>query len=39
METILTRKEEVSATLRHLGFPYVALDLDGYRSGSMDEVV
>jgi PP-loop superfamily ATP-utilizing enzyme len=30
---------EVTAALREIGFAYVALDLTGYRSGSMDEVL
>ncbi len=29
----------VTAALRAIGFAYVALDLAGYRSGSMDEVL
>ena len=34
--------EQQSAVVRHfksLGFVYVTLDLEGYRSGSMDEVL
>ncbi len=30
---------KIAETLRRLGFSYVTLDLEGYRSGSMDEVL
>ncbi len=30
---------EISRELKSLGYKYVSLDLDGYRSGSMDEVL
>ncbi len=36
---ILEVKQEVAERLRELGFSYVTLDLEGYRSGSMDEVL
>jgi uncharacterized protein len=32
-------KDEISHELKKLGFNYVTLDLEGYRSGSMDEVL
>jgi uncharacterized protein len=32
-------REKVVAKLKFLGYNYVALDLEGYRSGSMDEQV
>jgi uncharacterized protein len=32
-------REKIAARLRELGFAYVTLDLIGYRSGSMDEVL
>ncbi|NOZ58532.1 MAG: ATP-dependent sacrificial sulfur transferase LarE [Euryarchaeota archaeon] len=32
-------REEIVAHLKALGFTYVTLDLEGYRSGSMDEVL
>jgi uncharacterized protein len=38
-EKILMRQEEVVRHLKALGFAYVTLDLEGYRSGSMDEVL
>ncbi len=31
--------EEIAKEFRKLGFSYVSLDLEGYRSGSMDEVL
>jgi uncharacterized protein len=31
--------DEVARRLKQLGWRYVALDLEGYRSGSMDEVL
>ncbi len=33
------RREQVVAALREAGFTYVTVDLAGYRSGSMDEVI
>jgi len=40
METILFPKRElISRHLRSLGFTYVTLDLEGYRSGSMNAVL
>ena len=39
MGKILDQQEAVAAKLRSLGFAYVTLDLEGYRSGSMDEVL
>ncbi len=36
---ILDQQPAVVSTLRSLGFAYVTLDLEGYRSGSMDEVL
>lgn len=38
-EKILEQQPAVTAKLRSLGFAYVTLDLEGYRSGSMDEVL
>ena len=34
--SVLEKKEEIIARLKVLGFDYVALDLEGFRSGSMD---
>lgn len=36
---LLARREQVSRKLKSLGFTYVSADLEGYRSGSMDEVL
>ena len=33
-----TRKE-ISSELKNLGFKYVTMDMDGYRTGSMNEVL
>ena len=33
---ILERKEEVLAMLKKVGVPFLTLDLEGFRSGSMD---
>jgi uncharacterized protein len=35
----LARQEEIAAKLRAMGFDYVTLDLEGFRSGSMNEVL
>ncbi|MFQ5800693.1 MAG: ATP-dependent sacrificial sulfur transferase LarE [Candidatus Hydrothermarchaeales archaeon] len=39
VEKALKIKDEISQELKKLGFTYVTLDLEGYRSGSMDEVL
>jgi uncharacterized protein len=39
MEKILDMRPAVVRKLRSIGFSYVTLDLEGYRSGSMDEVL
>lgn len=39
MGRILEQKDQIAARLRSLGFSYITLDLEGYRSGSMDEVL
>ncbi len=36
---LLERRETIVANLQKLGFSYVALDLQGFRSGSMDETL
>jgi uncharacterized protein len=36
---VLEHQAEIAAKLRSLGFAYITLDLEGYRSGSMDEVL
>ncbi|MDH7499065.1 MAG: ATP-dependent sacrificial sulfur transferase LarE [candidate division NC10 bacterium] len=32
-------REQIVAKLKELGFPYITLDLEGYRTGSMNEVL
>jgi uncharacterized protein len=36
---IAARAAEIAATLKKIGFAYVTLDLRGYRTGSMNEVL
>lgn len=36
MPELLKRKREVAAYLKELGYSYITLDLEGFRSGSMD---
>jgi uncharacterized protein len=36
---VLARRERVSAAVHNAGYRYVTLDLDGFRSGSMNEVL
>jgi uncharacterized protein len=36
---VAERRSEVTAALKGLGYRYVALDLEGYRTGSMNEVL
>ncbi len=36
MEEVLAIREELADRMKGLGFPYVTLDLEGFRSGSMD---
>ncbi len=36
---VLARRQEVSAAVHEAGYRYVTLDLDGFRSGSMNEVL
>jgi uncharacterized protein len=36
---LLEKRPEITAAIKQAGFPYVALDLDGFRSGSMNEVI
>jgi uncharacterized protein len=33
------KRESISATLKSFGYKFVSLDLEGYRSGSMDEIL
>ena len=35
--TVAERRDKIACELRRIGFAYAALDLEGFRSGSMDE--
>ena len=39
LEGLLSKREEVTKHLRELGFAYVTMDLQGYRTGAMNEVI
>ena len=39
MGRVLAHRERITAALKDLGYMYVALDLEGYRTGSMNEVL
>lgn len=39
MDLILSAREKIQEYFRDLGFAYVTLDLIGYRSGSLDEIL
>jgi uncharacterized protein len=39
MKKILDMQPAVVKKLKSIGFSYVTLDLEGYRSGSLDEVL
>ncbi|MGE5527707.1 MAG: ATP-dependent sacrificial sulfur transferase LarE [Patescibacteria group bacterium] len=39
LETAWSLRREIAAGLHALGYPYAALDLDGFRSGSMNAVL
>jgi uncharacterized protein len=39
IERLAQQRAQIAAHLKGLGFQYVALDLEGYRSGSMNEVL
>lgn len=39
MESLITHATEISDKLKEIGFIYVAMDLSGYRSGSMNKVL
>jgi pyridinium-3,5-biscarboxylic acid mononucleotide sulfurtransferase len=36
---LLEMREQVAIAIKHAGFSYVSLDLEGFRSGSMNEVI
>ena len=37
--TVLKHRGDITEQLKRVGFVYVTLDLDGFRSGSMNEVL
>ena len=39
LEKLLTRREDVIKALRAAGFAYITMDLQGYRTGAMNEVL
>lgn len=39
MLSLMQKKDQVLMKLRSLGFSYISIDLDGYRTGSMNEVL
>ncbi|WP_304020381.1 ATP-dependent sacrificial sulfur transferase LarE [Methanospirillum hungatei] len=39
MERIISHREQIHSFFKNIGFSYTTLDLKGYRSGSMDEVL
>jgi uncharacterized protein len=38
-DTVLTHREQILEKFKALGYTYIALDLAGFRSGSMNEVI
>ena len=39
MGEVLEKREEMIAYLKKIGFSYLTMDLEGFRSGSMDEKI
>lgn len=39
MKVLLANKKEIVAVMKELGYIYITLDLEGYRTGSMNEVL
>ncbi len=39
LSAIMQRREEIAAQIKGMGFAYVTVDLEGYRTGSMNEVL
>lgn len=39
MMTVIQHKKEISEALKGLGFTYISLDLNGYRTGSLNEAI
>lgn len=38
-DTVLKNREQIFATFKNIGFAYISLDLQGYRTGSMNETL
>ncbi len=38
-DKIIKNREEITSRLKNLGFDYVTLDLQGYRTGSLNEII
>jgi len=38
-QTIIKNSEKISKKLKELGFRYITLDIEGFRSGSLNEVI
>lgn len=38
-DTVLKNREQIFATFKNIGFAYVSLDLQGYRTGSLNETL
>jgi uncharacterized protein len=36
---VLEQREAIVSALKQAGFAYISLDLEGFRSGSMNEVI
>ena len=39
LTTVIKNKDTITLRLKELGFDYVTVDLEGYRTGSMNEVI
>ena len=39
MKMVLNQRKAIYAALQNLGFAYVTMDIQGYRTGSMNEVI
>lgn len=39
LKKVIEKRKEIVTKLKKIGFVYVTLDLEGYRSGSMNEVL
>ena len=39
LEKLLKKRQEITSEFRKAGFDYTAMDLEGYRTGSMNEVL